>query len=91
MNIGNNNDDNFDDMTFDDMTFDDMPLDNDIEMNPNNGMNMGMGQQNIGQQNMNLGQQNMGMNAFVYGKQRKQKYLSNLSRRHLKNLNAIKL
>lgn len=58
MNIGNNNDNNFDDMTFDDMTFDDMPLDNDIEMNPNNGMNNGMG---LGQQNMNLGQQNMNM------------------------------
>lgn len=75
MNIGNNNDDNFDDMTFDDMTFDDMPLDNDIEMNPNNDMNndmnngMGSGMNNgmnngmgLGQQNMNLGQQNMNMN-----------------------------
>lgn len=70
MNIGNNNDDNFDDMTFDDMTFDDMPLDNDIEMNPNNNIGSGIGvsQQNngmnLGQQNngMNLGQQNMNMN-----------------------------
>ena len=61
MNIGNNNDDNFDDMTFDDI-----PLDNDIEINPNNGMGLGQQNMNLGQQNMNMGmnvgQQNIGMN-----------------------------